>query len=62
MAWKVVKRVSKYFKDEKMSLLEKEHTWILTSGDKVVWIIGKRYDKRFLWSDSSNQSLTITLK
>ena len=56
------KKVSKYFKDEKMSILEKEHTWILTSGDKVVWIIGKRYDKRFLWSDSSNQCLTITLK
>ena len=56
------KKVSKYFKDEKMSLLEKEHTWILTSDDKVVWIIGKRYDKRFICSDSSNQCLTITLK
>lgn len=56
------KKVSKYFKDEKMSLLEKEHTWILTSDDKVVWIIGKRFDKRFMCSDSSNQYLTITLK
>lgn len=55
------KKVSKYFKDEKMSLLEKEHTWLLTSEDKVVWIIGKRFDKRFLWSNSSDQCLTITL-
>lgn len=41
------KKVSKYLKDEKLSLVEKENTWLLTSDNKVVWVIGKRADDRF---------------
>ncbi|MEE3085710.1 MAG: tRNA lysidine(34) synthetase TilS [Bacteroidota bacterium] len=42
------KKLSKYFKDEKYSLLEKEAQWLLCSGEKIVWVIGKRGDQRFL--------------
>jgi hypothetical protein len=42
------KKLSKYFKDEKYSLLEKEAQWILCSGEDIVWLIGKRADQRFL--------------
>ena len=42
-----VKKISDFFIDEKMSIPEKEATWILYSGRKVVWIIGKRLDDRF---------------
>ena len=42
------KKLSKYFKDEKFSLLEKEDQWLLCSGDDIVWVIGKRADQRFL--------------
>jgi len=41
------KKLSKYFKDEKMSLIQKENIWLLLSDNKVVWIIGKRQDERF---------------
>ena len=41
------KKVSDFFIDEKMSIPEKENTFILYSGDKIVWIIGKRIDNRF---------------
>lgn len=41
------KKLSKYFKDEKYSLLEKENQWLLCSEDDIVWIIGKRLDNRF---------------
>lgn len=57
------KKVSKYFKDEKMSLSEKESTWLLISDDKVVWIIGKRSDRRFYVNNTTQEILKIeTLK
>lgn len=53
------KKVSKYFKDEKMSLSEKENTWLLCSENKVVWIVGKRADERFKADDTTNLILKI---
>ena len=41
------KKLSKYFKDEKMSALEREAQWILFSGEAVVWVLAKRADNRF---------------
>ena len=55
------KKLSKFFKDEKMSLLEKENTWILWSGDSVVWIIGKRADERFKVQAETKNILNIQL-
>lgn len=55
------KKVSKYFKDEKMSLSDKENTWLLLSEDQIVWVIGKRQDKRFKIKNTTNQLLKIAL-
>jgi len=41
------KKVSKFFKDEKMDAVAKEKQWLLCSGDDIVWIIGRRADDRF---------------
>jgi len=41
------KKVSKYFKDEKMDLIAKESQWLLCSGDAIVWVLGRRADERF---------------
>ncbi|WP_417357069.1 tRNA lysidine(34) synthetase TilS [Flavobacterium sp.] len=53
------KKVSKYFKDEKMSLSEKEKTWLLCSGNQIVWIINKRADERFKVTDKTTQIIKI---
>ncbi|WP_340201967.1 tRNA lysidine(34) synthetase TilS [Ascidiimonas sp. W6] len=42
------KKLSKFFKDEKYALPDKEAQWLLCSEDAIVWVIGKRADRRFL--------------
>ncbi len=53
------KKVSKYFKDEKMSLLEKENTWLLCSKNDIIWVIGRRLDDRFKVTNSSSRVLKL---
>ena len=53
------KKVSKYFKDEKLSLSEKESTWLLCSDNEIVWIIGMRADEHFKVTESTTQILKI---
>lgn len=55
------KKVSKYFKDEKMSLSDKENTWLLLSENEIVWIIGKRQDRRFYTENTTTHVLKIAL-
>jgi tRNA(Ile)-lysidine synthetase-like protein len=55
------KKVSKLFKDEKLSLLEKENTWLLCSNNQIVWIIGIRQDERFRIEKTTKKILKIQL-
>ncbi len=56
------KRVSKYFKDEKMSLLDKESSLLLCSDEDIVWIINRRADNRFRVTEETQEILKIELK
>ncbi|WP_034040124.1 tRNA lysidine(34) synthetase TilS [Wocania ichthyoenteri] len=56
------KKLSKYFKDEKLSLLDKENVWLLCSGDDIVWVINKRADNRFKVTENTKHILKIILK
>lgn len=53
------KKLSKFFKDEKYSMLEKENQWLLCSEDNIVWVIGQRIDSRFAASASTQTPLMI---
>lgn len=55
------KKVSKLFKDEKLSLIEKENTWMLCSGEQIVWVIGMRADHRFRTVNATKNILKIEL-
>ena len=55
------KLLSKYFKDEKLNALEKESQWLLFSGEKLVWVIGRRADERFKVKPDSKKILRFSL-
>ena len=56
------KKVSKYFKDEKMDIFAKENQWLLCSGNDIVWVIGKRADNRYKITESTKGILKIILE
>ena len=53
------KKVSKLFKDEKLSLIDKEKVWLLCSNNQVVWVVGIRQDERFKIDPNSKKLLKI---
>jgi tRNA(Ile)-lysidine synthase len=56
------KKLSKYFKDEKFSLFQKENIWLLCSGNDVIWVIGKRIDDRYKITDQTNNIYHIVIQ
>jgi tRNA(Ile)-lysidine synthase len=55
------KKLSDYFTDRKMSLLDKEEVWVLLSGEDLVWVVGERPDDRFRVTDKTRKLFQIRL-
>jgi tRNA(Ile)-lysidine synthase len=56
-----MKKVSDYFTDAKFSLIDKENTWLLTSQDRIMWIVGHRIDHRFRVTGATKKVIQVTL-
>ncbi|MFZ5940287.1 MAG: tRNA lysidine(34) synthetase TilS [Bacteroidota bacterium] len=56
-----MKKISDFFIDEKLSVPEKERSWILASGKKIVWIMGHRIDNRFKITEQTRRVLRLTI-
>lgn len=56
------KKVSDFFIDNKLSLIEKEQSWLLVSGNEIVWIVGRRMDNRFRVTDETKEVVEFICK
>ena len=55
------KKLSKFFKDEKFSIIDKENAWLLCSENQIVWLVGKRLDDRFKVNENTQTIIKIQL-
>ncbi len=56
------KKLSKFFKDEKFSKLDKENCWLMVDNDdQIIYVVGKRIDNRFKITEHTHKFLNIYL-
>jgi tRNA(Ile)-lysidine synthase len=53
------KKLSDFFIDLKLSVIEKHRRFVLISGNDIIWIVGIRPDERFKVTESTKQILRI---
>jgi len=58
---KSFQKLSDFYTNRKFSKIEKEKTWILTSGNEIVWIVNYRIDERFKADKSTKNRYILKL-
>ena len=57
------KKISQLFKDNKLSLIDKEKIWLLVDANNtIIWVVGLRQDRRFAVSETDKNRLKISLR
>ena len=56
------KKLSDFFKDQKLSRFEKEQVWILENPEHIIWVVGYRLDDRCRINEGEHQAIEITVE
>lgn len=55
------KKLSKFFKDEKLSVVEKSKVMLLCNDNQIIWVIGIRQDSRYFPNGCTNSITKISI-
>jgi tRNA(Ile)-lysidine synthase len=55
------KKLSDFFINNKYSSFDKNDQWLLTVNNEIVWIVGKRVDRRFIVDEQTKNTIQIIL-
>jgi tRNA(Ile)-lysidine synthase len=60
LGMKGTKKVSDFLIDQKISVVDKQNVYVLTSNGEIVWLVGHRIDERFKITSQTKRVLVVT--
>jgi tRNA(Ile)-lysidine synthase len=55
------KKINRFLTDQKLSLTQKENTWVIEMNKKIIWVAGLRIDDRFKTTPQTQQIIKLQL-